>query len=499
MRSSIPEFEGPIPGSDIVASAAAGLAGHGYSEQEFFISGAASVYGPRNPDRRTTPWRRCAFAHHELDYGALARSDVPYATRVLVRAPTDPARFNGVVYFEPLHVHGDTGFVGWNMSHEWIMRTGGAWVGVTASAGVSHNGHPIGGLSYLQASNPQRYGRLRLDEGEASQWPLLNTPDGPVDMAAVMAAVDWTGTNYSEAFARICQRCFASYAHSPDVMIQLGRLLKTGGPAALLGGAVVRRIYVTGGSLTGYYWNMFLQGGRHAHCDDGRPVFDAYVVMVCEPSPGLEFPSDAPVIHIESEREAARKTGLSPPADSDSPRRRYYEIAGTGHRFTGSDPERIADDWERAGLSAEAKAAASVPGHITHNTRPNAPLLHALWSHLDQWVETGAPMPSAPRIARDPSTVDGVARDADGNAIDGLRGPWITVPDARYLTACPAHPNDGAMELFTAEQRQARGLTRAIFLDRIEARVAQLVAERWILPEDARVYRDHAERVSAGW
>jgi hypothetical protein len=425
--------------------------------------------------------------------------NIPYATRILVRRPADSGRFNGVVYVEPLHVYGDTGFVGWNMSREWIMRTGAAWIGVTASAGASHNGHPIGGLSFLQANNPQRYGHLRLDKAEASQWPLLNAPEAPVDMATVMTAVDWTGATYSEAFARICQRSFASYSHSPDIMIQLGRLLKSGAAGGLLGGAPARRIYVTGGSLTGYYWNMFLQGGRHAHCDDGRPVFDAYVVMVCEPSPGLQFPSDAAVIHIESEREAARKTGLSAAEDSDSPRRRYYEIAGTGHRFTGSDPERIADDWERSRSSPETNDASRVPGHMTHNTRPNAPLLHALWNHLDLWIETGAPMPSAPRIVRDPATTDSIARDEDGNAIGGLRSPWITVADARYLTACPAHPNEGALQLFTAEERRAKGLTRAAFLDRIGARVAELVADRWILPEDAHIYLDHAERVSARW
>jgi Alpha/beta hydrolase domain len=63
------------------------LGTNGYIEQEFFIQGAASRY--------TTP---------SLATGTVIDSGHPYLTRMIVRRPADPKRFNGAVLVEWLNV-----------------------------------------------------------------------------------------------------------------------------------------------------------------------------------------------------------------------------------------------------------------------------------------------------------------------------------------------------------------------------------------------------------
>src|SRR5262249_38707900 len=154
-------------------------------------------------DRTDVPWRNSSFTHHELDFSTVARTDVPYATRILVRRPVDGARCNRVVYIEPLHVLRDRG-VGWRTSRAWIMRTGAVWIGLTASSGWYDKQHgALGGVAYLRESDPERYGSLTLDDGEASLWPLLRSSSDGSDLAGLMSDVDWKGETYNVAFARV--------------------------------------------------------------------------------------------------------------------------------------------------------------------------------------------------------------------------------------------------------------------------------------------------------
>ena len=68
------------------------LASYGYVEQEFTMSGTTNIYresGIWGPDGK---WNV-----------SVAQSGVPYTTRLLVRYPTNPAKFNGTVVVEWLN------------------------------------------------------------------------------------------------------------------------------------------------------------------------------------------------------------------------------------------------------------------------------------------------------------------------------------------------------------------------------------------------------------
>jgi hypothetical protein len=110
------------------------LAARGYVEQEFLVSGEADAYSTA---------------------GALLASDVPYRTRVIVRRPADPGRFNGTVLAEWQNVT-----AGYDLDALWstdqITRAGYAWVGISAQrVGVDH----------LRGWSPARYGDLDVTGG----------------------------------------------------------------------------------------------------------------------------------------------------------------------------------------------------------------------------------------------------------------------------------------------------------------------------------------------
>jgi hypothetical protein len=98
------------------------LAAHGYVEEEFFIQGTANRYTTPNqtlPDASST--------------GTIISSGNPYKTRMVVRRPIDPAKFNGVVLVEWYNVTNNFDAENvWFFNWENIMRSGYVWVGVSA-------------------------------------------------------------------------------------------------------------------------------------------------------------------------------------------------------------------------------------------------------------------------------------------------------------------------------------------------------------------------------
>ena len=101
-----------------------------YTENEFFFGGTAS----------------------NLGNGAAA----PYKSRMLVRRPSDPREFSGIVIVEWLNVTGQMDLeTAWPVEAEYLMRHGAAYVGVSAQlAGVCC------GPTTLKGWDPERYAPL---------------------------------------------------------------------------------------------------------------------------------------------------------------------------------------------------------------------------------------------------------------------------------------------------------------------------------------------------
>src|SRR5579862_5147013 len=111
----------PVPGAPLLRLSAFDLAPFGFSTEEFFVSGTATSYKVDGAPTADGKWT------------AVPVGTAPFATRIVVVRPVDPKKFNGTVLVEWLNVTGGTDAgPDWNMAHREILRSGYAYVGVSA-------------------------------------------------------------------------------------------------------------------------------------------------------------------------------------------------------------------------------------------------------------------------------------------------------------------------------------------------------------------------------
>ena len=128
-----------------------------------------------------------------------------------------------------------------------------------------------------------------------------------------------------------------------------------------------------------------------------------------------------------------------------------WEVAGTTHgdwklivehgplriRDVGAPP----DDYPPNGPTLCAGPTFSrIPFYMTQG---------AAYDHLARWVTTGRRPPQAPRIPLP------VARDADGNALGGIRLPQFAVPDRRPTPAPTPAPASASCTESTGRSRRS--------------------------------------------
>lgn len=377
------------------------LARHGYVEEEYYLQGVAPAI---------TAVGESLF-------------QAPYTTRILVRKPADPSRFNGTVVIEPFTWFGERG-AGWILTRDYLLRRGYAYVGYTLNINKPEVDPKF--ISETPAAEAEAIGQY----GKIVNFEFMRRFD--------YARYAPLGTYYDpKRFTR---------GDSPDPFIpqsqgiaaQLALLLKTRSSHGPLGGLGVRRIYVNSWAVTAQVWMDYLDQGRHQQwrMPDGSPLIDAYMTgrMAYGEVGGdairvpRKMPKDAPFVTVYSQSELMHDAieDIALPSDSDSPKLRYYEVTGMPHL-------RLAD----LGTEHTEPVAADVgkgddPRCKTLYDEPAELIVSALLEGMDRWVRDGRPMPKAPRVPREGKTV---ARDIEtGNMQGGVRPPWIKVPSAIYLT-----------------------------------------------------------------
>ena len=405
---------------------AAELADRGYVEEEYFIIGSADALDP--------------------DGVRIAR-DIAYKTRFLVRRPIDAERASGSVFLDPLHMINEMP-ASWS-SAEWLMANGHAWVGVTVhNSSFGRLFGFDGGLAALQQAGGDRYGDLRLDEFDRP--PRVRSYVGPAGTDSV--ALRW---NMEMA-----------HPQGHPIVAAVARALKEG---PLLGGRPAERIYACGVSQTGNFWRSFLDHGWHEVTReiDGGPAIAAYVIIV-GPPPGHR-PPDAVLVNVLSEAEVVGtiiQMRAVAAEDSELPRVRGIELPGAPHTLTPGGADGNDRGHRHAGLPYEA-------------------FVRAVYANLDTWVRGGPSMPHVPRILRNTGAIDGVARDEYGNALGGLRAPWLEAPRAQYLPRCPCSPTVGEAIPFTDEVLATLYATDAVHARQWDRAVQRLIEDRLLLTQDA--------------
>jgi hypothetical protein len=421
------------------------LAPYGYLEEEYVLAGSALTHVPR--------------AGSELApngvWDITTGESQPYRTRLLVRRPSDPARFNGTLVVEWLNVSGGVDIdADWVQTYAEILRGGYAWVGVSAQRAAVNGMQPTEIMPVvpppLTKWDPERYADLVI-------------PDD---------------------------------ALSYDIFSQAGRLLasKTRAAPDPLGGLVVDRVVAMGASQSAHRLATYVNA---AHPLVG--VYDGYLIHVRfgrgaslatdlpTPSP-LELRSDldVPVLAVNTESEAIAHLGAR---RKDSELFRYWEIAGASHQ-DAYVTSVIAEQFRRD-LQFEMSAC-----DLPINTLPARYVMNAALRALDEWIRNGSAPASAPRLAISGSPPK-IERDEYGNARGGLRLPQLAVPVARYGpdNAPGACRLNGATIPFDRDTLEELYSDRQSYLSRYETATRSAIDQGFLLAEDLDAVLSEARRV----
>ncbi len=394
---------GPIPGDPIIDIAKGDQAAKGYVTEEYVFSGTAQAY--RQIGAPTTDGR------WQVEPAATA----PFKSRLIVQRPSDPKKFNGTVYVEWLNVSGGRDSApDWKLAHREILRSGAAWVGVSAQKVGIEGGRSLNlGALPLKKMDPARYGEL---------------------------------SHPGDAF------CF-------DIFSQGGQLARNTGDQKILGALAPKRMLAIGESQSAIYLTTYVNAvdpvakvfdGFVIHSRfGGAPAVEAYDLM--DPANAAKMPKAvklrddlrAPVITVITETDLMSSFGgFLAARQPDSDRLRIWEVPGASHAdsymLAVSDIDN--DATSPVTLAATYLQTTTIRGAKATDKPFNfAPQHHYIvstaLSSLDRWVKTGVAPPHGAPMATvatgDPAGTFRLALDANGNARGGIRTPWMDVPFAR--------------------------------------------------------------------
>jgi hypothetical protein len=192
---------------------------------------------------------------------------------------------------------------------------------------------------------------------------------------------------------------------------------------------------------------------------------------------------------------------------------RYYELAGVAHNVVHKDIEAIP-----AGVFGPFPIFLEDVCEFPMNTSGDGPvfgayLYNAMWENMEAQVRSGIEPPHGNLIETD---LAGVARDAFGNALGGVRLPQLDVPIAKYVPsnnpnpALPPFPPpldqlgnlicrlSGAVFPFDEALLSSLYPNHGSYVSQIAARTDALRKDGFLLEEDAEALIEEAAESTIG-
>ncbi len=495
----VPRFTGPVPVTDashpyMMASELLeplDLAAIGYVEEEYFVSGMANVYD----------WA----ANRDL---TVKTARAPYTTRILVRRPSDAARFSGNAIVEVMHAPWgqDFGLIfGW--SYEGMIERGDAWIGVTSfpSATVA-----------LKKFDPARYATISF----ANPVPVDECEEVSNRAAGTRPLAAFNNHPSMEDGLRW------------DMFSQIAALLKSDVPNRPLAALTVRNVFMTAqDTIILTYLNAI---HHHANLASGRPVYDGYVVKgyvrparIRRCAPNITDGDgriiiqnvNVPVIQLQMEGDFPN-SAASRRADSDAPNDRFrlYEIAGTAHFDSAPYRKGFPSLKDMANAGFDLPFRTYPPGLAAHTFLTPFPeegvgkcvpeatqeqpilgyVIQTAFQQLADWVDKGIAPPRAPRLELENVGTEQarVKTDQFGNAVGGMRTPYVDVPYATYHMHHASTGNAPRCRQFGWEERfdwvrlQSIHGSYAAYAAKVETAVAKAISDRWLTPSTGMKVRE---------
>ncbi len=427
-------------------SSAVDLASHGYTEQEYFVSGTARAYSSANPLTSDGRW--------SVDVS----SQAAYQTRILVRRPIDMSTFSGTVVVEWMNATvGRDLDVGWDFASNEMLNSHDIYVGVSAQA------LPVDGAAQgLKTWDPERYGSL-VHPGDQ---------------------------------------------YSYDIFAQVAQALRHQRGATPIPGHQIRQIIGWGDSQSAFRLTTYADALQNRdQVFDGLLIVSRFgkpAALNATQTPPVDtlIRSDltAKVLTLETETDIVRSggSGYLSAQQADTNRFRLWEVAGASH-FNAAEEATMRIQAFRESPFADPPIQFNSCTHPMNSLRftdVNDSALHA----LDRWVRDPQAQPATPALLQ--VTADGSAyvRDADGIAVGGIRLPQVTVPvgveEGAQNTEAGTCSLAGSFTPFSAEKLQALYPTHHDFVKKYTAAVHTAQKQGFIEPYDAAVSIDQAAESS---
>ena len=402
------------------------LAAHGYEEQEYFASGTAYSF-----TSRTSP--------SDGKWTIAVSGSAPYRTRIIVRRPSDPARFDGNVVVEWMNVSAGESAPDWDYLDPALMDSGAAYVAVSAQALAVNGGKALlssGSSPGLSQDEPARYGSLHH----------------PGDQ------------------------------YSLDMFAQIGQALRASAPS-VLGGLRPSHVLAIGESQSAFYLTTYadaIQPLDHAyqgifiHSRGGGaiPINGESVTSSINGDVRIRTDLDVPVFMFETQTDLIQ-LGYAAARQPNTSRIRTWEVAGTSH----------ADAYE-------VGSAASFLGCSTAvNSGPQHEVAQAAFVAFLHWVDDGTQPPSPKPFALSSTDPARLALDAHGNVVGGVRTPAVDVPVSTLSGAPPQGSGElcglfGSTVPFTSQTLVALYGTKAGYVAAYTSDLNRAIAAGYILAAD---------------
>ena len=206
----------------------------------------------------------------------------PYATRIIVRRPTDAGTFSGTVVAEALHSGGRSLVFEWSRIS--VLTRKHAFVEIV---------HSAANINTLKTFNAERYATLAIAQGQTN-----------------------------------------------EVIAQVGRLIKSKtGPFASLD---VKRVTLMGTSASSGTVRTYLGAHANLRLPDNSPIFDGFLLTSTNGNTPLPV-VDVPMIQMPTQTEVVTwaEMGIAyrrPDSDEAGNRFRIYEVAGMPHNNSFESP-----------------------------------------------------------------------------------------------------------------------------------------------------------------
>jgi hypothetical protein len=424
-------------------SSSVDLRSHGYTEQEYFVSGTARAYAPVGVLGSDGRWQ------------VAPSTSAPYKTRIIVRRPLDMSRFNGTVVFEWMNATtGRDLDVGWIFGHNELLRGGYIYVGVTAQNTTITS--PTG----LIAWDAARYGSL-THPGDAYSYDIFSqVAQGvlngrKVDPLAGGRPRETIAYGDSQSASRL-----VTYA---DAIQPRDRLFDA----------------------------LFIHSRSAAGADlaPGTPV----------PSPTLIRP-DIPgkVLTLESESDVVRNGGaryvLARQPNSDS--FRAWEAAGTSH-FNAEEEALMRIQAFRESPFANPPLQYNVCPEPMNDVHVSD-LVDSTFDAINRWITNGKrPATPPPLQVRTVGTATDYVRNELGITKGGIRLPQVVVPTGAEKgegnTGVGTCTLAGTSAPFDAPTLAALYPTHDVYVRKFANAVTDAVAAGWVQPYDVGPLLDEAE------